>query len=74
MDLDAYNYSLAKEVLSLNSLFAYAHLPEHLQVRSKPFGELAQHLIDTVPLNMELVASLRSLVIAKDAAVPPRWH
>jgi len=29
--------------------FAYAHLPSQLQVISRPFGELAQTMVDTLP-------------------------
>jgi hypothetical protein len=49
--------------------FAYEHLPEHLQKISKPFGELAQHLVDTLPRNPERTAGLRKLLEAKDCAV-----
>lgn len=33
--------------------FAYAHLPPMLQVVSKPFGELAEHIVETLPRNPE---------------------
>ena len=49
--------------------FAYAHLPAHLQVISKPFGELAQQMTDTLPRNPERTAGLRKLLEAKDCAV-----
>ena len=49
--------------------FAYAHLPEHLQAVSKPFGDLAQQMIDTLPRNAERTAGLRKLLEAKDCAV-----
>lgn len=49
--------------------FAYAHLPEHLQAVSKPFGDLAQQMIDTLPRNPERTAGLRKLLEAKDCAV-----
>ena len=49
--------------------FAYAHLPAHLQVVSQPFGDLAQHLVDTLPRNPERTVALRKLLEAKDAAV-----
>lgn len=49
--------------------FAYAHLPEHLQAISRPFGELAQTLVDTLPRNPERTAALRKLLEAKDCAV-----
>jgi len=49
--------------------FEYAHLPERLQVVSKPFGELAQTLVDFLPRNPERTVALRKLLEAKDAAV-----
>lgn len=49
--------------------FAYGHLPAHLQAISKPFGDLAQSLVETLPHNPELVKALDLLLAAKDAAV-----
>lgn len=49
--------------------FAYAHLPAHLQSVSKPFGELAQQIVDTLPRNPERTVALRKLLESKDAAV-----
>lgn len=49
--------------------FHYAHLPASLQPASRPFSELAQHIISTLPHNAERTASLRKLLEAKDAAV-----
>lgn len=49
--------------------FAYAHLPPHLQAISKPFAELAKHLVETIPSSAELTAALRKLLEAKDCAV-----
>lgn len=49
--------------------FAYAHLPAHLQEYSKPFAELAQEIVDTLPRNPERTAALRKLLEAKDCAV-----
>lgn len=49
--------------------FAYSHLPPRLQAISKPFGELAQHIVDTLPMNAERTAGLRKLLEAKDCAV-----
>lgn len=50
-------------------LFAWAQLPPHLQEVSKPFGELAEHLMDTLPENPETTTALRKLLEAKDCAV-----
>ena len=49
--------------------FAYAHLPQHLQNVSEPFGLLAQQLVDSLPQNPERTAALRKLLEAKDCAV-----
>ena len=49
--------------------FAYEHLPEHLQAVSKPFGELAEHIVNTLPMNPERTVALRKLMEAKDCAV-----
>lgn len=49
--------------------FAYAHLPEHLQVVSRPFGELAEKIVETLPQNAERTVALRKLLEAKDCAV-----
>jgi len=52
--------------------FAYSHLPEHLQNVSKPFYELAFHIVTTLPRNPERTVALRKLLEAKDAAVRAR--
>lgn len=49
--------------------FAYEHLPAHLQEASKPFGELAKAIIETLPRNPERTVALRKLLESKDAAV-----
>lgn len=49
--------------------FHYAHLPQALQDRSKPFCDLARHIIDTTDRNPERTVALRKLLEAKDAAV-----
>lgn len=49
--------------------FVYEHLPPHLQVVSKQFGDLARSLVDTLPRNPERTVALRKLLEAKDAAV-----
>jgi hypothetical protein len=53
----------------LEQFFAYEHLPETLQAVSRPFGELAKHIVDTLPRNPERTVALRKLLEAKDAAV-----
>lgn len=49
--------------------FAYAHLPAHLQEVSRPFGEMAERIVATLPRNPERTVALRKLLEAKDAAV-----
>ncbi len=49
--------------------FHYAHLPPTLQAASKPFCELANHIISTLPRNAERTVALRKLLEAKDAGV-----
>jgi hypothetical protein len=49
--------------------FHYAHLPEVLQGASRPFCELARHIVETLPRNPERTVALRKLLEAKDAAV-----
>lgn len=49
--------------------FAYGHLPERLQVVSRPFGEMAALIVTMLPRNPERTVALRKLLEAKDAAV-----
>jgi hypothetical protein len=49
--------------------FAYQHLPPHLQEISKPFSEVAQQIVNTLPQNPERTVALRKLLEAKDCAV-----
>lgn len=49
--------------------FAHGHLPERLQSISKPFGDLAKHIVETMPRNPERTVALRKLLEAKDAGV-----
>ena len=54
--------------------FSYAHLKPEFQEASKPFGELAQLIVDTLPANPERTVALRKLLEAKDAAVRARVY
>ncbi len=54
--------------------FAYAHLPPHLQEISKPFGDLAHQIVDTLPANAERTAGLRKLLEAKDCIVRAKLY
>jgi hypothetical protein len=49
--------------------FSFSHLPPAMQDISRPFGELAQRIVDTLPRNPERTVALRKLLEAKDAAV-----
>jgi hypothetical protein len=49
--------------------FAFAHLPPHLQAISKPFADLADQIVQTLPRNPERTVALRKLLESKDAAV-----
>lgn len=49
--------------------FAYGHLPPHLQEVSRPFGDMAERIYRTLPMNPERTVALRKLLEAKDAAV-----
>ncbi len=49
--------------------FEYDHLPPYLQEISKPFGDLARQICDTIPRNQERSVALRKLLESKDAAV-----
>lgn len=49
--------------------FTYEHLPENLQMVSRPFCRLANDLEDTLPKGPEKSTALRKLLEAKDAAV-----
>lgn len=49
--------------------FQYAHLPEKLQNVSKPFCELAEHIVATQLMTVERTVCLRKLLEAKDCAV-----
>ncbi len=49
--------------------FKYDHLPPALQAVSKPFCELAEHVVATIPAGAERTVALRKLLESKDAAV-----
>jgi hypothetical protein len=53
----------------LIQFFSYAHLPANLQIVSKPFCELAEHVDGTLAENPEKTMALRKLLEAKDCAV-----
>ncbi|MCF0213265.1 MAG: hypothetical protein HUK13_02275 [Muribaculaceae bacterium] len=49
--------------------FAYEHLPASLQEVSKPIGELAREMDESLPDGPEKSVGLRKLLEAKDALV-----
>jgi hypothetical protein len=49
--------------------FEYAHLPERLQVVSRPLGNLATQMNEALPDGPEKSAGLRKLLEAKDCMV-----
>jgi hypothetical protein len=49
--------------------FEYSHLPEHLQVVSRPFAETAKLITEGIESGPERTVALRKLLEAKDAAV-----
>lgn len=53
----------------LLQFFRYEHLPPTLQTASKPFSDLAQHIVDNLPRNPERTVALRKLLESKDCAV-----
>ena len=58
-----------ERVEHIRQFFAYSHLPPHLQAVSKPFGDLADQIIASLPQNPERTVALRKLLESKDAAV-----
>ncbi|EOT4606820.1 hypothetical protein ACK6JC_003788 [Escherichia coli] len=49
--------------------FAYEHLPASLQEVSKPIGDLARKMDESLPNGPEKSVGLRKLLEAKDALV-----
>lgn len=54
--------------------FSYEHLPPHLQETSKPFGDIARQIVETLPANAERTAGLRKLLEAKDCIVRAKLY
>lgn len=54
---------------SIMKYFKYSHLPKHLQEVSKPIGELAKLMNESLPDGAEKRAGLRKLLEAKDCLV-----
>lgn len=49
--------------------FTYVHLPPAMQEISKPFCDLAQWMVTTLPRNQQRTIALNNLLASKDAAV-----
>ena len=49
--------------------FKYDHLPEQLQLISKPISDLAELMLDELPDGQEKAEGLRKLLEAKDCFV-----
>lgn len=49
--------------------FSYQHLPDAMQMISKPFCDLAYAMVKDIPRNPERTVALRKLLESKDAAV-----
>lgn len=63
-----------REPEPIMQFFAYNHLPFDLRMVSKPFGELAATIWETLPRNPERTVALRKLLEAKDAAVRAKLY
>ncbi|RUX03172.1 MAG: hypothetical protein E5V51_00095 [Mesorhizobium sp.] len=49
--------------------FAFTHLPPTLREISRPFGQMAEEIVRTLPRNQQRTMALNKLLEAKDAAV-----
>lgn len=58
-----------KHTAHIMQFFAYSHLPDRLQLVSKPFCDMADWIDETIPNNPEKTVALRKLLESKDAAV-----
>lgn len=60
---------LHPSIAGILKYFAYAHLPEHLQLVSRPFWDTANKLVRMDLEGPELTVALRKLLESKDCAV-----
>ena len=60
------------DTMRLLDHFSWSHLPEPLAEVSRPFSELAEHLVATLGESPDLTKSLNDLLTAKDWAVRAR--
>lgn len=66
---EAYHEIIYDPQVDILKYFKYEHLPEHLQVISKPFCHMAMLMCSVTPHCPERTAGLRKLLEAKDCAV-----
>lgn len=64
--------ALRNDTVRLLGHFAWGHLPAELAEISRPFGELAEHLVATLGESPDLTKALNELLAAKDWAVRAR--
>lgn len=64
---DEQKQAVAKERMLRH--FTYDHLPDHLKAVSRPFCDLAHHVVRTLPASAERTVALRKLLEGKDCAV-----
>lgn len=69
LHVDEFTAGKIERVEHILQFFAYEHLPPKLQAVSKPFGDMARQIVDTLPQNPERTVALRKLLESKDAAV-----
>lgn len=63
------NSGMGNVATDIMQFFNYSHLPANLAAVSKPFSDLANQLLKTIPANAERTVMLRKLLEAKDCAV-----
>lgn len=54
--------------------FVYSNLRTDLQDIAKPFGDLAQWIIDTIPNNAERALSMRKLLETRDCILRAKLY
>jgi len=67
-------YPTATPHSELRQFFTYAHLPANLQEISKPFGDMAEWILNSLPYNSQRDEALNLLLKAKDCAVRAKLH
>lgn len=61
--------SVRTETEQIMRFFSYKHLPPAPAAVSKPFCDLAFHIVQFIPESAERTVALRKLLESKDAAV-----